>query len=829
MLPSSNLFTDMMCDTFEDVSVTTKTSKLSGIYNIDFEGPFLIFYKNQPRMNVFVILSMTFQTETSESKNKNIVITSKDKTLNFKFSFRFQNHDDYNRFERSMNMQMNSLVNIVLKTNPYDLNCSGQFMSLLPGNSEPEKCFAVVQKSNQWEFQLHTFSGNDNDCLEIKISPEITIMPELEITKLGGQSTFCQSFLIRNISDKISNNIHIKCGSIQEMLDFVSKVYSLIILAESKVLEKNENLPQKSAQNEAETKPIQGIDTVKSDVTDESSDNGEEITILQKEEEISPIQGKQNKSESSEYEEEYYEDDEVNNAKIENQNEIKEQQTILNQNTEDHQEMKVVEQKENEIIDEIKVENDTQIESSPKTEEIVSEQIVLPPDYYTLSKNEFELFKFTENKSTFSKSNIAYKEDQLPKVEAFSFDLTEPAEPIQQIKTEPIETDLENFVSLQNCDLSEENISEILYDSFTVLEETPMPQFSSKPVFEGLRLINEAAFEKMPSEFDLDVTKIFNSLELQFNKTTQKPCCPFLSELQHTVQSLRISGISVHREEQESINLALLVASLFYNSSLHNDFRSTILSMVDFAPSFEKILNESANQKEPISQIFSFAVNSLNTKMLLPILRAIRRNEQWQKENYDISSYICEDFVLEECSNILEPLLMYHTFVLSPITKENFEKIFDKNSDKIIFASLFDRNTDKFVFDNLFDKNVRPAFCHKKLNNLPRLKENSEEFISLIIDVLFDGIKTDQLDFIKNAARKHKISDLEVSLSKSRKIPKKQRVRAIIGDGIKSKQLVNWVCIFSSSADEKEFYPDSTMLDKVRTDFAIKSIYMSLK
>ena len=99
MLNPPKIFSSMGNSTFSDVTINTKTKKLSGVYNIDLVGPFLVFYKNQPRNCTFLLHGMLYQINDYDVHKSTLVMASIDKLNQYIFNFEFKHSKDFERFK----------------------------------------------------------------------------------------------------------------------------------------------------------------------------------------------------------------------------------------------------------------------------------------------------------------------------------------------------------------------------------------------------------------------------------------------------------------------------------------------------------------------------------------------------------------------------------------------------------------------------------------------------------------------------------------------------------------------------------------------------------
>ncbi|EAX90595.1 hypothetical protein TVAG_415720 [Trichomonas vaginalis G3] len=438
---------------------------------------------------------------------------------------------------------------------------------------------------------------------------------------------------------------------------------------------------------------------------------------------------------------------------------------------------------------------------SDKSEVTKSE---LPPDYYYISPFEGKPFKFKPEENQQIQFGHIYEEDLVPDASDVKYlDLNEKVTFSQKIsKKENFTENLSLFVKPSTVDFTQSEIENILSNSLSEFQDDNdrISDKFTKPSFEGIGIINEHNFSKMTSKFEFDTSLLFEENKINFKPTkSEKPNCPFIEELSRTVQSMRISGLSVHREEIDSLKLTPLLTSLFLNDRKEGMSLESIKSIL---PSYEKEIDEFCRKSDITLQIFNFCIYGLNDKFILPFFRIIRRKWTWIDDNYNESSLLKNDNVLETIIDLLEPLVVYHTFVLS--------------------ASIS-------IDEEIINKYSKKAFSYRTMIDLPNAKENHEIFVKTVSDCLFDGLKIDLLDFVSAVSKEYKDIELEITVKKAKKLPPKQYARTIVGDALSTNNLLKWICMFISRADKSTFENDANLFDPYRYNLILKSLVLSLK
>ena len=376
-------------------------------------------------------------------------------------------------------------------------------------------------------------------------------------------------------------------------------------------------------------------------------------------------------------------------------------------------------------------------------------------------------------------------------------------------REEPPKLDLTQFIPKRQT-ISDDDMKSILYDSLQLLQETDSNINNNfyKIVLDDFQTIINKSFEKVPSESQLKVSSTFN-FQL-FNKfydskklddKHSKAKCPFLQEFIRTVQELLISGTFLHRDERTPQLLVQLVSSFFLNGLLDNNLNGIFSEIIEILPPFKEYIEDCQKKNNIYSQISLFAVHALNTQLYLPLFRNVKNCISLKENHYDKTALIWDNDVIEKMSEIIEPVLMYHTFMISPYT------------------TLIDQNCPF----------IKPAFLYRKIQFLPKIS-NIDKCIDLIILCISDGLKTNLWNYIESIVKK-KIefpgyNELLDSILEYKKNPKESRVQSVIKYGYDKHQLYNWICAFVSNANVDNCESFGSLLDPPRASLILKSVYI---
>ena len=817
---------------------------LNGKYKIIISGPFMIFKDAKTNNYSFVLYLLLYTLESkSDSKKGQTIFTLCNENLNQEHSVVFDGkRDDITNI--LINAQTTAL-NAYFNVNPNKIVIFKK-VRLVINNTPYEE--AMISKQNSGQLQLQYFNDGTFDVLEFEITKNFKICTGLRQPTNTIQVNLTETFTLRHDNEEEARNIYVVFYSPKDMLSTFALLYEFKAIIDGLISVDLGSSPPTPTPPPPQTapppqlpKPQQQEEPTQKYRKKKKKNPADSEPQTTKE--VSTFNFTDNLNIENNNENQYKEFTPIprnlptflkkKNNKVDKQIDL----DTENEGDDDKQEESEKAQTntaKNNTNSEADSQDDTKMEKhSNNTNDIFA----LPPEIKSLVKQPKEQSKSIDPKTIFMNfiyplSDSQYQEeinkyknrinsinmkiddvpDDPPKVEKRpQFDVNAPINLNERPKNQQVsKLELQNFVP-KTVELSEDDIKTVLCDSLQLLpdsDETQMNNYFHEIVFDNFQTVIQKALSRIPSQSQVIISKTFNfnscSKTYDIHKLDDnrlKPNCSFLTEFVRTVQEILISGTFLHRDEKAPQQLVQLISAFFLNGLIDRDLRSLFDDILTIMPPFKEYIDECKRKENTYDQISLFAIYALNTKLYLPLLRNVKNCVSLKEKHYEKTALIWDIDVIEKMSDVIEPMLMYHNFMLSP------------------YKTLID---EKCPF-------IKPSFLYRKIQELPKLY-NIDDEIDLISLCISDGLKVNLWKYIVLIVKK-KIefpgyNELQESMIDIKKEPKEKRIKLLLKQGFEKQQIYNWICSFVANSSPANFTSDASLLDPARASLILKSVFI---
>ena len=157
----------------------------------------------------------------------------------------------------------------------------------------------------------------------------------------------------------------------------------------------------------------------------------------------------------------------------------------------------------------------------------------------------------------------------------------------------------------------------------------------------------------------------FPDFKLAEIQKAEQPMRPLVTEVAQVLQEIQIQAEDKVRDGLHADRFCFLIAALFLNGFTDVSFRMAIMDLENKVEGIKDAWQVLKYHKRVTSQASKLAIWLINTNFLLPVLRAILRDDNWQSRYYDRTSYMYDDGTVEMLFYIMSPVMNVLEFDLT--------------------------------------------------------------------------------------------------------------------------------------------------------------------
>lgn len=293
----------------------------------------------------------------------------------------------------------------------------------------------------------------------------------------------------------------------------------------------------------------------------------------------------------------------------------------------------------------------------------------------------------------------------------------------------------------------------------------------------------------------------------------EQPIRPLVDTITQVLQEIQVQGEDKVRDGIQADRFCFLIASLFLNGFNDSTFRMAVMDLESKVAGIKDAWQVIKMHKRLTSQASKFAIWLINTNFLLPVLRAILRDDNWQSRYYDRTSYMSDDgtvemlfYIMSPVMNVLEfDLTLRHT-IISRATQEDRETFLENVPYRYLeFGTIGSDLKGSNLEDKVVEVTMRQFFNGKKY---------SWSF--------FSEFASKNAGVVNASCRElcSLIRSMKWSLDEPKKV--EEVIRAAVHQG--KMHVYFALMVMSHNLTKKHFAPDSSLTDMYRAASVITSL-----
>ncbi|OHT08432.1 hypothetical protein TRFO_23128 [Tritrichomonas foetus] len=349
------------------------------------------------------------------------------------------------------------------------------------------------------------------------------------------------------------------------------------------------------------------------------------------------------------------------------------------------------------------------------------------------------------------------------------------------------------------------------FDNFANCDQRPLEQIIEDACSTGHDSLNISDYVRIRDYPLFDFNQLYKASE---------PKRPFIEQFLNSLTSLKITE---EHKVVESHKLCFVLCALFLNGlkgfksfGLEHEFLDAIYALSPFVDGLDKIYTKISQEPTILTQISQFVISILNSQILIPIIEAIVREEDWQAEFYSISSHM-RDY------ETLKQILSLSDFI--------FAIEFDIDETTPIIANTSHEEKVQYIF--------KPAYSYLGLNEIDKSQDNEKiqkEIADFFVSELNNGTNHKGWQFLNSVINSEHVNIncefrlLRKSVRNAKKLPSDERIKAIFEEGAKFGLLHIWFIMMITFPETNLYFErDSTFTDMFRAKYVISELAELMK